>query len=119
MRFSCLVLLLTASSATHAEEVNFNRDIKPILSQNCFQCHGPDDATRAAKLRLDHADSATMPAESGATAIVASDPEHSELLTRITSTDPDLHMPPGETKKILNRSFFAYLLSNRGYLEIP
>ncbi|MBC7965296.1 MAG: PSD1 domain-containing protein [Fuerstia sp.] len=101
MRFTLLILFLTASSATHAEEVNFNRDIKPILSQNCFQCHGPDDATRAAKLRLDQHDSATKPAESGATAIVAADPEHSELLARITSTDPDVHMPPAETKKIL------------------
>jgi len=101
MRFSCLIVLFTMSSATYAEEVNFNRDIKPILSQNCFQCHGPDDATRAAQLRLDHSDSATKPAESGATAIVAADPEHSELLARITSNDPDLHMPPAEAKKIL------------------
>ena len=101
MRFSCLIVLLAVSSTTAAEEVNFNRDIKPILSQNCFQCHGPDDATRAATLRLDHSDSATKPAESGATAIVPTDPEHSELLSRITSTDPDLRMPPAETKKIL------------------
>lgn len=101
MRFSCLIVVWAVSSATHAEEVNFNRDIKPILSQNCFQCHGPDDATRAAKLRLDRAESATKPAESGATAIVATEPEHSELLARITSTDPDLHMPPAETRKNL------------------
>ncbi len=101
MRFSCLIVLWAVASATHAEDVNFNRDIKPILSQNCFQCHGPDDATRAAKLRLDQSDSATKPAESGATAIVPADPEHSELLARISSTDPDLHMPPAETKKIL------------------
>ncbi|MEJ7592412.1 MAG: c-type cytochrome domain-containing protein [Planctomycetaceae bacterium] len=101
MRFFCLIVVLTVTSTSHADEVNFNRDIKPILSQNCFQCHGPDDATRAATLRLDHADSATKPAESGATAVVAADPEHSELLARITSLDPDLHMPPAETKKFL------------------
>ena len=101
MRLSCLVVLLAASTTSIAEEVSFNRDIKPILSQNCFQCHGPDDATRAARLRLDQSDSATRPAESGATAIVPADPEHSELLTRSTSTDPDLHMPPADTKKIL------------------
>lgn len=101
MRISCLIVLWAVACVTRAEDVNFNRDIKPILSQNCFQCHGPDDATRAAKLRLDKSDSATTPAESGATAIVAGDPDHSELLARITSTDPDLHMPPGETKKIL------------------
>ncbi|MCX7385583.1 MAG: hypothetical protein NTX48_02860 [Planctomycetales bacterium] len=101
MRFIWLIVLLTVSSFTHAEDVNFNRDIKPILSQNCFQCHGPDDDTRAATLRLDDAESAKNPAESGATAIIASDPEHSELLARITSADPDLQMPPPETKKHL------------------
>ncbi len=83
------------------DEINFNRDIKPILSQNCFQCHGPDDGTRAAGLRLDQFDSATKPAESGLSAIVANDPAHSELLTRVTSADPDLHMPPTETNKTL------------------
>lgn len=70
-----------------AQEVNFARDVLPILSDNCFTCHGPDDAQRQAELRLDTADGALR-------AIDVSNPDHSELLLRITSTDPDTVMPP-------------------------
>lgn len=101
MRFACLICLFAIASTAFCDDINFNRDIKPILSQNCFQCHGPDDATRAAGLRLDQFDGATKPAESGAAAIVANDPSHSELLERVASTDPELRMPPAETNKTL------------------
>ena len=100
---TCLmaVLYLSLLPLSHADDVHFNRDVKPILSQNCFQCHGPDDAHRAAGLRLDQRDAAMKPAESGAAAIVPNDPDNSELLKRVTSADADLHMPPAEAGKVL------------------
>jgi hypothetical protein len=76
----------------------FNDDIRPILSENCFACHGPDSANRAAGLRLDQFAAATAELDSGSRAIVPGDPAASELLARVTSTDPDLVMPPPEAK---------------------
>ncbi len=74
--------------------VSFSRDIRPILADNCFQCHGPDQAQREAELRLDSRDSAR-------TVIEAGDVTNSELIRRITSRDPDEIMPPPEAKKQL------------------
>jgi len=101
MRTACYIGVLILCSPALAEDIRFNRDIQPILSQNCFQCHGADSAARQAGLRLDQFDGATKPAESGDAAIVPGNPEQSELLARVISTDPDLHMPPAETKKNL------------------
>lgn len=99
---SLFALLFSLSlSVTRADEVRFNRDVKPILSQNCYQCHGPDDQHRAAGLRLDQRDAALKPAESGAAAIVPDDVEQSELLKRVTSADAGLHMPPADSGKML------------------
>ncbi len=81
--------------------VDFNRDVVPILSNNCFKCHGPDASERKAKLRLDVAEIATKPAESGETAIVPGKPDKSELVTRIFSTDDDERMPPPKSNKHL------------------
>ena len=76
------------ASAVCAEHVvDFNRDIRPILSNKCFACHGPDEGKRQAGLRLDDAKIATSELESGATAIVPGDPEASELIRRITHAD--------------------------------
>ena len=86
------VLLLLAQIAT-AEEVRFNRDIRPFLSDTCFRCHGPDSTTRQAGLRLDIEADATAQRD-GQTAIVAHKPEASETITRIFSDDPDVAMPP-------------------------
>jgi hypothetical protein len=69
-------------------EIEFNRDIRPILSENCFFCHGPDSAKREADLRLDDELAAKE------SAIVAGDADASELIARITSSDPDTLMPP-------------------------
>ncbi|MBM3954833.1 MAG: DUF1549 domain-containing protein [Planctomycetes bacterium] len=80
------------------EPISFDRDIRPILSDSCYFCHGPDSANRQAGLRLDRRESATTALDGGATAIVAGDPAASALLERITSTDPDLVMPPPEAK---------------------
>lgn len=79
----------------------FNRDIRPILSDACFHCHGPDQNTREAGLRLDVRDDATSATESGAVAIVPGHPEKSEVVRRIFSTDEDDRMPPDRSHKSL------------------
>ncbi|MFM1902559.1 MAG: hypothetical protein RLZZ440_459, partial [Planctomycetota bacterium] len=76
----------------------FNDDIRPILSENCFACHGPDSANREAGLRLDQFEAATAELDSGSRAIVPGNPTASELLNRIKEVDPDLVMPPPEAK---------------------
>jgi hypothetical protein len=90
-------LLPTDSSA----KVDFRSDILPLLSENCFNCHGPDAGTRKAGLRLDLRDAALLPADSGHAAIVPGDPDRSSLLARLVSRDPDEVMPPPESKKSL------------------
>ena len=86
------------SAAAEPAAISFDRDIRPLLSDSCFACHGPDSANRQAGLRLDRRDRATAALDSGATAIVAGDPAASALVARITSPDPDLVMPPPEAK---------------------
>ncbi|HEY6168659.1 MAG TPA: PSD1 and planctomycete cytochrome C domain-containing protein [Verrucomicrobiae bacterium] len=89
------------AAAGKSAEVDFQRDVRPILSRNCFACHGPDDKARKAKLRLDLRDSATKPAKSGDAAIVPGKPDKSELVRRIFTQDHDDLMPPVESKKSL------------------
>ncbi|MFH1303019.1 MAG: PSD1 and planctomycete cytochrome C domain-containing protein [Planctomycetota bacterium] len=80
--------------------VSFNRDIRPILSRNCFQCHGPDSAHREADLRLDLEQG--LKSKSGDESIIRpGHPEQSLLFERITSNDPDLVMPPADSGKSL------------------
>src|SRR6516165_916397 len=81
--------------------IDFDRQIRPILSENCFACHGPDEQQRKAKLRLDTRDGATGNLRGGGHAIVAGKPDESELLARILSTDEAERMPPAKTKKRL------------------
>ncbi|MEI6256988.1 MAG: DUF1549 domain-containing protein [Planctomycetota bacterium] len=87
-----------AAPAEPRSRISFNRDIRPILSDNCFACHGPDSGNRQAGLRLDVAEQAISELESGAHAIVPEDIQASELLARIVATDPDTVMPPPEAK---------------------
>ena len=99
-----IALLLTVTAVTTvpaADRMQFNRDIRPILAQNCYTCHGPDANTRQAGLRLDQRAAATSKLESGNTAIAAGDPRHSALIQRILSTDPDSRMPPADSGKRL------------------
>lgn len=99
MRFRFLVaagwFLLGSQFVIAAEPaVNFGRAVRPILSRNCFACHGPDESHREAGLRLDLREPGLVKPSDGAAAIVPGDPAASELIRRITSDDPDLKMPP-------------------------
>ena len=80
--------------------LEYNRDVRPILAENCFPCHGTDSATRKAKLRLDSFAEATAKRDDGASAIVPGKPEQSELVRRLFDTGDDL-MPPEESHKAL------------------
>jgi len=84
---------------TARADVDFNRDVRPILSARCFKCHGPDDTTRESGLRLDTREGAIAEADSGEHAIVPGKPDASELLRRITSDDDSERMPPPEANQ--------------------
>jgi mono/diheme cytochrome c family protein len=77
-----------------AADIDFTRDVQPILAANCLACHGFDAESREAGLRLDVAEAATVALESGATAIVPGNAAASELIARVESEDDDLVMPP-------------------------
>jgi hypothetical protein len=106
-------LLVLTSAAIHstatAQTVDFNRDVRPIFSNRCLACHGPDNAKREAGLRLDDAAVATKALDSGHVAIVPNDPGASELLHRITSTDESVRMPPPHFGKPLTEREIAVL----------
>jgi hypothetical protein len=88
-----------ANPAPLPEVIEFNRDIRPILSDNCIFCHGPDKNKREADLRLDTEAGLHGTGEGGP--VVAGKPAESELFKRITSSDADLHMPPAKSGKTL------------------
>ena len=99
-RIAVLVFLAAIARGEGAvKTIDFNRDVRPILSENCFTCHGPDEAKRKGKLRLDRKDDAFAPAESGEIAIVPGKPDASELIKRATSHDADERMPPKKADK--------------------
>ena len=81
--------------------IDFNRDIRPILSDKCIRCHGPDSAARQAGLRLDRERDAKTD-HSGHTPVVPGHPEQSELYRRITNSDIDERMPPAKSGKTLS-----------------
>jgi hypothetical protein len=88
--------------AGSAPAISFNRDIRPLLADRCFKCHGPDERARKAKLRLDRAEEAyAMRPKSNDRAIVPGHPEQSLLCRRIFSTDPEEVMPPAESHLLL------------------
>ena len=89
------MLIWAVSCMTLNAQVDFNRQVRPILSEHCFQCHGPDAKQRNAELRLD------LEAEAKKSAIVAGAAADSELIHRIQSTDPESVMPPASTGKVL------------------
>lgn len=106
--FHCLgsavgIFFLTPNATTSAEPpLSFNKDIRPVLSDNCFSCHGPDEKHRKADLRLDTKEGAYAKTEGGTAAITPGDLGKSEMWARIISTDPDEMMPPPESHKTLS-----------------
>src|SRR4051794_13814360 len=95
-RIAPAVALALLPTAARAGDIDFNKDIRPILSENCFACHGPDEKKRKAELRLDvRAEAVTLGA------IVPGKPAESGILQRVTATDPGEVMPPPATGKKL------------------
>ena len=95
---------LTGLGVVIADDVTFNRNVRPILSEHCLQCHGFDADAREADLRLDVREDAVRSSNAGSAAIVPYQPDDSEIMARIKSSDPDLRMPPIETGKQLSDS---------------
>src|SRR3954447_18321026 len=87
-------VLVFVSTATYAADLQFNRDIRPILSDRCFACHGPDKGNRKASLRLDIEAEAKAPLRGNRFAIAPGDPDKSEVYKRVTSANKSLRMPP-------------------------
>ena len=85
------------------EKLSFNRDVRPILSQACFRCHGFDAKTREADLRLDTAEGA-FTTRDGSAPIAPGKLDQSEVWKRITSSDPDVVMPPPSANKQLTEA---------------
>lgn len=98
-----------AGTAATASKLSFNEHIQPILSENCYACHGPDPGSRKAELRLDRAEHAFKPRKEGGTVIVKGDPDHSPLVQRIESKDEKQMMPPPEAHKTLKPEQIARL----------
>ncbi len=101
---ACLALAAPPDDSNEPKRrVEFGRDVRPILSQHCFACHGPDEGKRKAGLRLDTVEGATAVLKTGNHAIVPGDVEQSELVARITHESVKQRMPPQSTGKPLSR----------------
>ena len=90
-----------AQQGASAPAVDFQRDVRPILADNCFQCHGPDESTRQVRLRLDTAEGAFAERPAGQP-VVRGDAGASLVYQRVTHADPRLRMPPADTNKTLS-----------------
>ncbi|HUR47446.1 MAG TPA: PSD1 and planctomycete cytochrome C domain-containing protein [Candidatus Saccharimonadales bacterium] len=101
--------LAASKPAASSGTVDFSREIRPILSENCFACHGPDEGQRKAKLRFDLQEEAFKPAKSGDFAIVPGDLHKSKLVERISTKDSDDIMPPTKTGKKLTTAQIDFL----------
>ena len=102
-------LLLGACGREPSARLSFNEVVQPILSENCYGCHGPSSSSRKAGLRLDHPEFAYAPHASFGPAIVPGKPERSPLVKRIEAHDPAERMPPPETRKVLRPEQIAAL----------
>lgn len=103
------ILSSVCERANAVDRIEFNRDIRPILSDNCFACHGPDEKTRQADLRLDLSDAARKSLPSGKTAVVPGKQGESELIRRIVTVDANAQMPPPDSGKHLTSAQIAIL----------
>ena len=100
--FTITAILLSLGATARAAQsgsISFNRDIRPILSENCFHCHGPDQERREAELRLDVREDALA-----AKAFTPGNPDDSELLRRVFAADPDDRMPPADSHRTLTEA---------------
>src|SRR5258706_15987803 len=97
-----LLVVLVGAPDVFPAEVDFSREVLPILSDNCFQCHGPDSKARKAGLRLDTKEGAFR-VRDGISAIVPKDSAKSELIRRIGSTDAEFMMPPPASRHKLTQ----------------
>lgn len=95
-------VFVSASADTVPSRIEFNRDVRPILSDNCWQCHGPDGNKRKAGLRLDHKESA-LAEHDGERLIIPGNAAESELYKRLTAKDEDERMPPVESGRVLSQ----------------
>jgi hypothetical protein len=98
---AALLLCAVAGSLRGAEPIRFSREILPLLSDNCFGCHGPDEQGRKGGLRLDTHDGALGQGKSGAPAIVPKDSARSEVIRRLLTADADDVMPPPKSNRKL------------------
>jgi len=98
-----------AANSQAAPKLSFNESIQPILSENCYACHGPDPSSRKASLRLDRAEYAFAPHEKSGPAILPGKPEESPLVQRVESQNPKERMPPAEAHKTLKPEEIALL----------
>ena len=104
-----LLATLQSASVIAAPKVDFAREIRPILSNHCFACHGPDEQKRKAKLRLDDKTGLYAAREAGLRVVVPNEPLKSELFKRITHTDKDEVMPPPAHAKPLSAAQVALM----------
>ena len=104
--FCCIAILCFIQSSL--AEVDFDRDIRPLLSDTCFQCHGPDAAKREADLRLDTKEGLFGDLD-GFKVVAPGDAEASELFFRIAHEDPEERMPPSDAKRQLKADYSAEL----------
>jgi mono/diheme cytochrome c family protein len=102
-------LIHAALPPADAPAIDFNRQIRPILSDNCFSCHGPDEGTRKADLRLDTREGAFAALAGGSHALVAGQPDDSEVIFRVETDDPNALMPPPDSGKKLTADQVALL----------
>jgi hypothetical protein len=115
-RMICLgwLLQLACPAAAQQPVVDFNRDIRPILANSCYRCHGPDEENRQAGLRLDIEQRAKSRLESGNLAIVPGNRRRSELYRRISSSDPEERMPPQRFVEVHGHSLTAQQVETVG-----
>ncbi len=98
-RSTLIAVLWLALQSVSAGQISFNRDVRPILSKKCFECHGPDASSREAGLRLDLLDPDEGPFRTDAPALVPGSVDDSPVWQRITTEDPDSRMPPPDAEK--------------------
>jgi hypothetical protein len=91
----------TPTGAAAPEAIQYSRDVRPLLSNTCYTCHGPDSAQRSTELRLDNQETVFAELDSGARAVVPGNRQASELYQRISNEDADLRMPPADSGKQL------------------